>query len=235
MGVSDVGEELATLQHGVSVPVPACNLLLELEARDFTVRHEGTTVIVEPAVFLTPEDCAAIRQWKWQLLVLLNYCARPDLDTHLFTGPSQFNVSDSHNGKENNMAENTKDNTTDDVTADLAGKFLKQAEFDDGPRVFRINSAEKKTFPAQGGRDEERKWVLHMQCGRDFGLNKTNLQFISDWLGKKPSAWSGHEVEIYNDTSVQFGGRRVGGLRVRRPARENPALAGDSHDLAREE
>lgn len=86
MGASeDFDDRFVTLQGGMIVPAPAFVLMLDLERRAFTVSRDGDTFVVGPAAQLTPEDCAAIRRWKHHLLMLLDYCARPDLDKHLFT------------------------------------------------------------------------------------------------------------------------------------------------------
>ena len=75
-----------TLQGRMVVPAGAFLLLLDLEARGFTLTREGDTVlVVMPPERLTPEDRSAIRRWKWHLLMLLDYCGKPNVDRHLFT------------------------------------------------------------------------------------------------------------------------------------------------------
>jgi hypothetical protein len=79
---SDVDDRFVHLQGGLIVPAPAYLLLLDLEARGFAVVRDGDTLIVRPPNRLTREDCASIRRWKWHLLMLLDYDARPHLDAH---------------------------------------------------------------------------------------------------------------------------------------------------------
>ena len=119
----------------------------------------------------------------------------------------------------------------DDVSADLTGQFLKQSDFDTDPAItFRIARVEKMHFEAKNGRPAEDKWVVHFDTDRCLGLNKTNLSLLAKWFGKKPSAWTGKPVTVYKDESISFGGRLVGGLRVRKPQpADTPAFVVDDN------
>jgi hypothetical protein len=86
MSTTDVADRFVTLRSGMVVPAPAFCLLLDLERRDVHVRREGDSgLVVGPSCRLTDEDRVAIRRWKTHLLMLVNYCQRPDLDAHLFS------------------------------------------------------------------------------------------------------------------------------------------------------
>jgi hypothetical protein len=116
----------------------------------------------------------------------------------------------------------------DDVSGDLTGSFLKQSDFEQQPeQLFTITSVEKKDFEAKNGRPAESKWVVTFEGDRCLGLNKTNLQLLAKWFGKKANAWKGQRVTVYRDESISFSGRLVGGLRVRRPAISSTALVED--------
>ena len=114
----------------------------------------------------------------------------------------------------------------DDVSSDLTGSFLKQSDFDrDAAITFTITRVEKAHFDAKNGRPAEDRWVVHFDNDRQLGLNKTNLSLLAKWFGKKPSVWVGKRITVYKDESISFGGRLVGGLRVRRPsAQDVPAF-----------
>jgi hypothetical protein len=84
MGGSEVDDRFVTHKDGMVVPAPAYCLLLDLERRDFSITGEGDMLMVHPPERLTREDCTRIRRWKWHLLMLIDYCARPDRDAHLF-------------------------------------------------------------------------------------------------------------------------------------------------------
>lgn len=65
--------EYVTLRGGPAVPLPPVLLLLDLEARGFTLVRDGDALIVQPAKQLAPADRDAIRQWKAHLLALIEY------------------------------------------------------------------------------------------------------------------------------------------------------------------
>jgi hypothetical protein len=73
------------LRGGVSVLAAAYVLLIDFEARGVAVTRDGADLLVGPSDLLTPEDGAAIRALKPELLRLLDFMARPDLDAHLFS------------------------------------------------------------------------------------------------------------------------------------------------------
>lgn len=51
-------------------------------------------------------------------------------------------------------------------------------------------------------------------------LNQVNWQTLEDAYGEDSDDWRGKPVEVYVDPSVMFGGRRVGGVRVRVPSNQ---------------
>src|SRR5262245_48555253 len=107
----------------------------------------------------------------------------------------------------------------DDVTADLGGgQFLGQSDFKSGTGItFRIARAHRQTFEAKNNWPAEPKWVLTFEGDRRLSLNRTNLRLMAKWFGTRPSAWIGQRITVYVDESVSFGGRLVGGLRIRKP------------------
>lgn len=77
--------DLVLLRGGLSVPAAPYVLLIDLEARGISVRRDGADLLVGPRDRLTADDDRALRTWKADILRLLDYLARPDLDAHLFT------------------------------------------------------------------------------------------------------------------------------------------------------
>lgn len=53
---------------------------------------------------------------------------------------------------------------------------------------------------------------------KSFICNKTNAFTLCDAYGPDSDNWIGKTVELYVDPSVAFGGKRVGGVRLRIPA-----------------
>ncbi len=66
---------LVTLKGGHVAPLAAIELLLDLERRAFRLESvDGGRLRVTPHELLTPEDRAAIRQHKPELMRLMTYC-----------------------------------------------------------------------------------------------------------------------------------------------------------------
>jgi hypothetical protein len=81
MADSDFNDRFVTLRGCMVVPAPAYILLLDLEARNFTLAMEGSTLVVRPPERLTRVDCAGLKRWKWFVAMLIGYVAD---DSHLF-------------------------------------------------------------------------------------------------------------------------------------------------------
>jgi len=64
------------LRGGLTVPRVSLELALDLERRGFSMRREGSDLLVEPGRSLTEEDRAQIRRWNTHVLALLEYEAR---------------------------------------------------------------------------------------------------------------------------------------------------------------
>jgi hypothetical protein len=61
------------------------------------------------------------------------------------------------------------------------------------------------------------KWLLEFEGDiKAFVLNTTNGQLLAHYLGSPESDdWIGKRVTLYNDPTVSFAGKIVGGIRVR--------------------
>jgi hypothetical protein len=102
-------------------------------------------------------------------------------------------------------------------------KFMKQTDVGAGMLVT-VESCEKHNV-AQEGADPEHKWCLSFaESDKLLPLNMTNIQLLErifesdntdDWLNKR--------VVLYTDPNVSYGGKIVGGIRVRAPKKKAPA------------
>jgi hypothetical protein len=118
-----------------------------------------------------------------------------------------------------------------DITSDLSGVYVKRQDFDLGDLVFTVTSVDRVVFEARNGQPAEQKWALTFEGDppRRFTLCKTNLALMAKFFGKRTGAWVGQRIELYLDESISFGGRLVGGTRIRLPKRV-PALNGAETD-----
>ena len=95
---------------------------------------------------------------------------------------------------------------------DFLSEYLHREDLD-RPATVTISSVEKAVL----GDDQTAKMVIRFEeLKRGLVLNKGNLRAVMDIADTSDtSRWIGVKVEIYVDDDVTFGGRRVGGLRVR--------------------
>jgi hypothetical protein len=66
--------DFVTLKGGHRVPVGVLQLAWDLEERGFTITTDGTLLVIRPKARLTPDDDAAIREHRDDLLALTRYC-----------------------------------------------------------------------------------------------------------------------------------------------------------------
>ena len=117
----------------------------------------------------------------------------------------------------------------------IESKYLKQSDVPEETevtivKVGQINVAREDEQP-------EMKWAIRFQeLKKPMVLNSTNIQLLAkacesedtdDWIGKK--------VIIYSDPNVSFGGKLVGGLRVKLQVKKKamaPAGGGHFDDMA---
>lgn len=93
--------------------------------------------------------------------------------------------------------------------------FLKRDDVGDGT-IVTIRSISQQNV-AKEGAPEEMKWCLHVdEFDKGMVLNSTNGQLIAHALKSEESEdWIGQKVILFDDPSVSFGGKLVGGIRVR--------------------
>lgn len=72
---------------------------------------------------------------------------------------------------------------------------------------------------AKMGADPEMKYAIHFdEYEKPMILNSTNAQLIAKITGSDETEdWPGHKIVLYNDPSVSYGGKVIGGIRVRAP------------------
>lgn len=79
----------------------------------------------------------------------------------------------------------------------------------------------------KGDKGEEDKVVLTFQEPnvKPMVINRTNSQLLRQSTGAKTAGEArGHQIVVYNDPSVGFGGKVVGGLRIKKvPGAPKPA------------
>jgi hypothetical protein len=101
----------------------------------------------------------------------------------------------------------------------IVSKFLRKEDFDED-RVMTIKGVKLEDMP---GDDGQQKWVLYFrEEAKGMALNVTTIRVLEKAFGDDSDQWVGKRVMVYVDPNVSFGGRVVGGLRLRPPSRQTP-------------
>lgn len=99
----------------------------------------------------------------------------------------------------------------------IESKFLKKEDVG-GERGMLVTIAEvKQANVAMQGADPEMKWTLSFQeLDKPMVLNSTNIHSCAKACASdETDDWAGKKIVIYEDPNVAFGGKLVGGIRVR--------------------
>jgi hypothetical protein len=96
------------------------------------------------------------------------------------------------------------------------------------PLQVTIESVEHDTVKDDNG--DKIVTVMSFVESKPMIINNTNWMTIEDVWGDVSDNWIGKVIELYHDPSVMFGGKKVGGVRVRIPntnAKPAQVLGGD--------
>lgn len=99
----------------------------------------------------------------------------------------------------------------------IESKYLKQSDLDGEVDVTIVKVGQMNV--AREDEQPEMKWAMKFQeFKKPMILNSTNLQLLAKACGSEESDdWVGKKIVIYADPNVSFGGKLVGGLRVKLP------------------
>ena len=99
-------------------------------------------------------------------------------------------------------------------------KFLTKEDVGDGFSVCIVRLEDQEVQTGNG--TTETKTVLILKDQKPLIVNGANWDGIADLYGDDDDHWSGHWITLFHDPSVTFGGKRVGGIRVKpdKPAPE---------------
>jgi hypothetical protein len=105
--------------------------------------------------------------------------------------------------------------TESDLDQVYGSKYLGAADVGSRKIRTRIKKVRKAELRVNDG-TKRIKFVLHFEnIDKPMPLNATNKNELVRKLGKNPANWIGALVGIYVDPEVEFGGKTVGGLRLR--------------------
>lgn len=96
-------------------------------------------------------------------------------------------------------------------------KFLKQSDVGAGV-LMTVTGCQQHNVAASGA-DPELKWCLTFhEHDKPLVLNSVNAQLCAQVFGSDDTDdWMGKKIVLFTDPSVTYGGKLVGGIRVRAP------------------
>lgn len=99
----------------------------------------------------------------------------------------------------------------------IQSKFLRKEDFDED-RVMTIKGLRLEDMPSDQSREPQQKWVLYFrEEPKGMALSVTTIRVLEQAYGSDSDHWVGNKVMVYVDPNVSFGGKIVGGLRLRTP------------------
>lgn len=101
-------------------------------------------------------------------------------------------------------------------------KYLQKSDVGNGVLVT-VKGCTRENV-AMEDEEDKFKWCLHFrETSKPLVLNSTNIQLCEQVFGSdNTDEWAGKPIVLYTDPNVSFGGKLIGGIRVRKP-RPRPA------------
>ena len=128
---------------------------------------------------------------------------------------------------------NTLDNLSFDQLVPGDSRYLKQADVGEYGMVLTIAGFTVESVKGDDG--DEDKVVMHFaEDVKPMILNKTNSNLLRVVTGtNRAGDAKGHKIVVYADPTISFGGRVVGGLRIKKVpgAPRQPAAAAAGVDF----
>lgn len=98
------------------------------------------------------------------------------------------------------------------------GEYLKSEDLRGKPDLTVTIKEVKVESVGRGDQADDKPVVYFQELEKGLCLNQVNASAVSEVVGSKEiESWPGKRVTLYVDPNVMFGGKRVGGIRVRVP------------------
>ena len=112
-----------------------------------------------------------------------------------------------------------------DISLIKSSRFLAKSDVD--PEITLTVREVVEENVAMEGAPEEIKFVVYFnEHEKGLVANWTNAQLFAQITGSTDmDQWTGHRVTAYHDPSVSFGGKLVGGIRIKAPMVARPVAA----------
>ena len=98
------------------------------------------------------------------------------------------------------------------------GKYLKREELTEEGTKHTVVSIDQQSVSNPDGTSDD-KWVLLLSGLKPLIMNATNIRVgVAAFGTSETDEWIGRPIVAYDDPTVEFGGKIVGGVRLRQIA-----------------
>jgi hypothetical protein len=95
------------------------------------------------------------------------------------------------------------------------GKYLKREELTEEGSPHAVVTVEQQSVLNPDGTTDD-KWVLMLSDLKPMIMNATNIRIAVAAFGTaETDEWIGKRIIVYDDPQIEFGGKVVGGVRLR--------------------
>ena len=109
--------------------------------------------------------------------------------------------------------------SADDIDEAYGSQFLGVVDIGDKKIRTKISKVRMEDVKDRDtGKTKKKPVVFFEKIDKGLTLNATNKETLVAAFGKAPAGWLGGTVGILVDPNVMFGGKKTGGVRLRRPA-----------------
>ena len=108
------------------------------------------------------------------------------------------------------------------------GKYLKREHVTEEGAAHRVVRAHEDDISLSDGMTEK-KWILELEDLKPMILNSTNIRRLVAAFGTaETDEWIGRSIVVYDDPAIEYGGKVVGGVRLRSvPKKKKVATVSD--------
>jgi hypothetical protein len=96
-------------------------------------------------------------------------------------------------------------------------KYLKKEDVGNG-KLVTIKSIKQENVAREDQEADNKYILMFREEDKGLVLNSTNIQLCAMACGSQETdEWIGKQIVLFEDPSVSFGGKLVGGIRIRKP------------------
>lgn len=97
-------------------------------------------------------------------------------------------------------------------------KYIKKEDVGEAGKTLTIREIKHENVAGEGKPEEMRYIMFFKEAQKGVVLNWTNLQLAAQICGSEDTDdWTGKAIHLYEDPSISFAGKIVGGVRFRKP------------------